>query len=158
MNKFQKLFSRIHNFCIYSIFGFLASLINIACYWILRHLWHWQYLIANTLAWLVANIFGFFTNKSIVFKSKYTNIHAFIREFINFFTLRSLSFFIDTGLMFIGISLFHYPSMLVKIIDQIIVGIVNYYFSRFNFVWCNRFIMRAKNNFHLPIDEINDKD
>lgn len=157
MNKFQKLFAHIHDFCVYSIFGFIASSINIFCYWILRHLCKWQYLLANTLAWIIANIFGFFTNKSIVFKSKYTNVTAFIREFFNFFTLRSLSFFIDTSLMFIGISLFHCPSMIVKIIDQIIVGIVNYYFSRFTFVWCNRFMMHTK-NLHISVDEINDKD
>lgn len=97
MNKFQKLFSRIHNFCIYSIFGFLASLINIACYWILRHLWHWQYLIANTLAWLVANIFGFLLiNQSFLNQ----NIQISMLLFVNLLTF--LHYAVYPSLLILG--------------------------------------------------------
>lgn len=155
MNEFKKLYHRIRDFCVYSVFGFIASLINIICYWFFRHNWQWQYLIANTVAWIIANVFGFFTNKSIVFKSKYSSIKKFWHEFINFFTLRGLSFFIDTGLMFLGITILRWSSMFVKIIDQVIVGIVNYYFSRFTFIWCNR-IMAHPQQIDAPTNELNE--
>ena len=139
------IYHRIHDFFIYSICGFLASLVNILCFCLFKHI-HWQYLLANTMAWLIATSFGFFTNKTIVFKSKYNSFQSVFYQIIKFFSLRSLTLILDTGLMFIGITILHFSSIIAKILDQIIIGIINYYFSRFIFVWNNKINLETKNS------------
>ncbi|ANK60628.1 GtrA family protein [Loigolactobacillus backii] len=129
----KKLLYRYHNFFSYMVFGFLASIINILAYWLFRHFFLIQYLLANALAWLIATLFGFFTNKSLVFRSKYTSWRALQRELVSFLSLRIFSLGIDSLIMFSGISLLKLASMPTKIADQLIVGIVNYLFSRWVF-------------------------
>lgn len=129
----QRFFIKYRDFFVYTIFGFLGSLVNIGVYWLFRHIWIWPYLIANIIAYVVANLFGFWANKSLVFKSKFTTFSAFFQELLAFFFFRSLSFFLDNGIMILGISILGWASMPVKIIDQILVGIVNYVTTSYTF-------------------------
>lgn len=129
----KRLVFKYRDFLTYTIFGFLASLVNIFTYWVFRHTIIWPYLLANTMAWFVANLFGFFTNKSLVFQSKYTTFGAVCREVLSFFFFRGVSFFLDNGLMIVAISFLGWQSMTAKIIDQLIVGIVNYITTRYTF-------------------------
>ena len=129
----KRMIFKYRDFLTYTVFGFLASVVNIATYWVFRHTLIWPYLLANTMAWLIANLFGFFTNKSLVFQSKYTNFRALFQEIISFFFFRGVSFFLDNGLMIVGISMLGWHSMTAKIIDQLIVGIVNYITTSYTF-------------------------
>ncbi|MSD83493.1 GtrA family protein [Lactobacillus curvatus] len=129
----KRLLFKYRDFLTYTVFGCLASLVNIFTYWIFRHTIIWPYLLANTMAWLIANLFGFFTNKSLVFQSKYTTLGAVCREVLSFFFFRSVSFFLDNSLMIVAISFLGWQSMPAKIIDQLIVGIVNYITTRYTF-------------------------
>ncbi|KRN28339.1 gtcA1 protein [Lactobacillus selangorensis] len=131
--KIKRFLSRFRDLFSYAIFGFMASVINVFVYWGAHHVLGWGYLLANTLAWLLSNLFGFFTNKSLVFGSKYTNFTDLVIEIVQFFVFRGMTFFLDTGLMFVGISLLKWSSMWTKIADQLIVGIVNYVTSRWTF-------------------------
>ena len=51
----------------------------------------------------------------------------------SFFFFRGISFIMDTAIMFVGISLLVWPNMLVKVLDQIIVILANYVFSKWIF-------------------------
>jgi putative flippase GtrA len=65
---------------------------------------------------------------------------------------RGLSYFFDTFLMFLGISVLIWPAMLVKIIDQVLVGLFNYGTSRLIFMESNqkmrmrRMLLKRLNN------------
>ena len=48
----------------------------------------------------------------------------------SFFGFRLLSFFIDEGIMIIGVSVLHGNDLIVKLIDQIIVVLLNWFFSK----------------------------
>ncbi|KRM21015.1 gtrA-like family protein [Latilactobacillus graminis DSM 20719] len=99
----------------------------------LDHYTNLNYLISNTIAWLLSVLFAFFTNKTWVFQSKYTTCKDFSREIASFFFFRGISFVMDTAIMFIGISLLVLPNMIVKVLDQIIVILANYVFSKWIF-------------------------
>ena len=129
----KRLLFKYRDLLTYTVFGFLASLVNIFTYWVFRHTIIWPYLLANTIAWLLANLFGFFTNKSLVFQSKYTTFKALFREVISFFFFRGVSFLLDNGLMIVAISFIGWQSMTAKIVDQLIVGIVNYITTSYTF-------------------------
>lgn len=126
MNILKKHFKKHRSFFMYMVFGFLASVVNIFSYWFLGHLLHMPYLFANSLAWLISVLFSFFSNKSWVFNSEYSTLSEFLKEFISFMLSRIVSFFADNFLMILGITILGWPSLGVKIIDQLLVGLLNY--------------------------------
>lgn len=133
MEKIMAFIRRHRDFWAYTFFGFLASLINIVSFMLIKQVFHTHYIFANTLAWLISVVFGFFTNKSLVFKSKYSTGYALMTELIAFFFFRGLSFVADSLLMVTFISIFRWSSFISKILDQVIVGVLNYITSRYTF-------------------------
>ncbi|KRM20351.1 teichoic acid glycosylation protein GtrA [Ligilactobacillus hayakitensis DSM 18933 = JCM 14209] len=125
------LFKKYQNIIAYLFFGGLTTLINMVVFYIFDTQLGWNYQLANFIAWLVSVLFAFFTNKVWVFGSSYTTVKAFFKELWSFFFFRGLSYFMDAGIMFIGISLLHANSNLTKLIDQFVIVLLNYIFSKF---------------------------
>ena len=90
----------------------------------------WPYWIANTIAWLISVLFAYITNKIWVFDSQTPTFRAVLIEMTSFFGFRLLSYFIDQGIMIVGISVLHGNDLIVKLIDQIIVVLLNWFFSK----------------------------
>jgi len=129
----QTLIHKYREQLMYLVFGVLTTLVNMVVFFVLDRYTGWYYLLSNTIAWFLSVLFAFFTNKTWVFQSKYTNFTAFIREMGGFFFFRGISYLMDTAIMFVGISLLAGPNMVVKIIDQIVVILANYIFSKWIF-------------------------
>ncbi|WP_338225928.1 GtrA family protein [Lactiplantibacillus paraxiangfangensis] len=140
-----KVYRRYQYFWKYAIFGFMAALVNVLAFWILHSILFEHYLFSNTIAWILATLFSFFTNKAVVFHSKSTDFWHWCREFIGFMLTRGLSYLFDTLIMFVGISLLFWGPLLVKIIDQVLVGLFNYGTSRLIFMEHNQ-KMRMRRN------------
>ncbi|RHW44290.1 GtrA family protein [Bombilactobacillus bombi] len=138
----MKIYKRYRNFIIYSLFGFLASILNVIVFnWLHNHA-QVTMLIANTLAWFVANLFSFIANKSIVFKSRYQEPKTFIKEITLFLSQRILALLLDNILMWAGINWLHWNNLIVKMIDQIIVGLVNYFSTQAIFTHENKLLLQ----------------
>jgi len=135
---YKRLYRRYRYFWKYAIFGFLAAVVNVMAFWVLHSVLLEHYLFSNTIAWVLATLFSFITNKAVVFQSKSTNLWQAGREFISFMLTRGLSYFFDTFLMFLGISVLFWVPILVKILDQVLVGIFNYGTSRLIFMEHNQ--------------------
>lgn len=129
----QQLIQKYWEQLMYLVFGVLTTLVNMVVFFGLDHYTTLNYLVSNTIAWFLSVLFAFFTNKTWVFQSKYTTLKDFSREITSFFFFRGISFVIDTAIMFVGISLLAWPNMLVKVLDQIIVILANYVFSKWIF-------------------------
>lgn len=126
----KKLYRKYQNFFSYTFFGTLASAINVILFHILEKDLGFNYLLANCLAYIVAIIFTFVTNKHWVFASKNTTLKQTLQEFVSFCNVRLFSFILDLGLMFTGVQLLALYKDLAKILDQLICGILNYFFSK----------------------------
>ncbi|MFD1671011.1 GtrA family protein [Agrilactobacillus yilanensis] len=126
LKKYEQLIS-------YAIFGVLTTIVNIVSFWFFENIINWNYFWSNNIAWLLSVLFALFTNKTFVFKSKYTTLVAFIKEAIAFFGARIASLVIDDLIMFVGISLLHFSSLPVKIVDQFVVIAMNYVLSKIIF-------------------------
>jgi len=140
-----KIYRRYRYFWKYAIFGFIAALVNILAFWLLHSVLLEHYLFSNTIAWVLATLFSFYANKTVVFRSKSKNLWHWCQEFAGFMLTRGLSYLFDTFLMFLGISVLFWAPMLVKIIDQVLVGIFNYGTSRLIFMEHNQ-KMRMRRN------------
>jgi putative flippase GtrA len=132
MTTIKQLYQKYAMFIRYVVIGVLTTVVNLAVFFLLKR-FGMNYLIANTIAWLVSVIFAFFTNKQIVFQSKSKNAAAFA-EMVLFFILRGVSLALDDGLMYLGVSVLLWNTGLVKIAVQIIVIITNYIFSKLIFI------------------------
>ena len=114
---------------LYLFFGGCTTLVNIISFMILRFLTVGTY-ISNGIAWVLAVLFAFVTNKLYVFESKSKNAKTVTREAISFFAFRLLSLFIDMGIMYLMIDVLSWNELLAKVLANIVVIIVNYIFSK----------------------------
>ncbi|GAX08758.1 MAG TPA: GtrA family protein [Lactobacillus sp.] len=128
MHTLWQLFKKYESVISYLFFGGLTTLINIGVFDWLNHSMNYQ--IANVLAWLASVIFAFITNKLWVFNSKSMAWKTFLWETATFFFFRLLSLAVDQLIMYVGISLLSGNPLIVKIIDNVIVVILNYFFSK----------------------------
>ena len=138
-NKFfQKIFN--YEMITYLFFGIAATVINWGCYWLFCFIFkipindpssNHAFLsgVANTIAFIIALIFAFFTNKLIVFKSKETSFKNTSREFISFAIARLLTFILESAILTIS-NIFGLNLVIMKIVAGIIVVILNYIFSK----------------------------
>ncbi|MBS8265657.1 GtrA family protein [Mesobacillus boroniphilus] len=115
----------------YLIFGILTTVVNIASFWLINHIFGMDYRVATTIAWIISVIFAFITNKLYVFNSKTTGIYSLFKELISFLFFRLLSYFLDLSLMIILIEFIKADSLIAKIIANVFVVIFNYFASKF---------------------------
>lgn len=88
------------------------------------------YLLSNTIAWVVAVVFAFFTNKVFVFKSKSFEGKKLLKELFSFLGARIFSLIIEQIGLFILIDNFLLNELVSKIILGIVVVVLNYFFSK----------------------------
>ena len=120
----------------YLICGALSTIVNIVAYIIgSKFLFiglEAESLIVNVseiFAFIVALIFAYWVNKSIVFKSKCKNIKDLFREMASFTGARIFTELISIGLMNLAVAI-HFNDVIMKVIANIVVIILNYVFSK----------------------------
>ncbi len=89
-----------------------------------------DYLDATVIAWTVAVIFAFVTNKLIVFESKSWKPSVAGKEFAAFIGARLFSLLVELLCMFLMVTVIGMNEFIAKVIVQIIVVILNYVFSK----------------------------
>ena len=123
--KYKELF-------FYGVFGVGATVINIVSYRVLANTFGKKYfLIANIIAWILAFIFAFITNKLFVFESRSWETQIAMKEFVGFLSARLATGILDTVLMWLFVSVISLDDTLSKIIINILVIIINYVASKF---------------------------
>ena len=115
----------------YLIFGVLTTAVNILVYALFVHIFHIDYKVATTVAWIISVIFAFFTNKLYVFNSKDLSINRILKELVNFGFFRVLSLLVDLLIMFLLIDLFMINDIVAKITANIVVIVLNYVTSKY---------------------------
>ena len=141
----------------YIIFGVLTTAVNLVTFYIFKKIFisiGWEgvfnkllgsagwdkalellgsgtdYLDATVIAWTVAVIFAFDTNKLIVFESKSWKPAVAGKEFVGFIGARLFSLLVELVFMFVMVTLLKWNDFVAKFIVQVIVVILNYVFSK----------------------------
>ena len=89
----------------YLFWGVVTTVVNLAVFQILSSGIHWNYQVANVIAWFLSVLVAYFTNKVWVFGSHYTTVSDFIVEFLRFYFYRGLTLVLDIIIMYVGVSL-----------------------------------------------------
>lgn len=130
----KQLWSKYKSIVAYLFWGVVTTVVNLAVFQILSPGLHWNVELSTVIAWFASVLVAYFTNKVWVFGSHYTTVEAFIGEILRFFFYRGLTLVIDLVITFVGIQVLKFDSPLqqfiVKFIDNVIVIIANYIFSK----------------------------
>ncbi|WP_195237148.1 GtrA family protein [Romboutsia sp. 1001285H_161024_C4] len=114
----------------YLVFGGLTVGVNIATYIGLTRIIELNYMVANIIAWIVAVIFAYITNKFFVFESNNTELEFLIKEFTSFVSCRLLSGVMEMILMYVMIDMMGINDFITKIFTNILVIVLNYVLSK----------------------------
>lgn len=118
----------------YSLFGTGTALIDIGvyslCYKYLPIKYAWLTTASNVIAWVLATLFAFFTNKLFVFRSRGAGRRHFLYEFFTFFGARGLTLIMSLVLMLLLVDVLHANPYYSKIGANILVIILNYMVSK----------------------------
>ena len=129
-----ELWNKYKSIIAYLFWGVVTTIVNIGVFQWLSSGIHWNYEVATVIAWFVSVLVAYLTNKVWVFGSHYTTFRAFIVEFIKFYFYRALTLLIDIVFMYVGVTLLGFDSaiqqLVVKILDNVVVVIANYIFSK----------------------------
>ena len=129
-----ELWNKYKSVIAYLFWGVVTTIVNIGVFQWLSSGIHWNYEVATVIAWFVSVLVAYLTNKGWVFGSHYTTFRAFIVEFIKFYFYRALTLLIDIVFMYVGVTLLGFDSaiqqLVVKILDNVVVVIANYIFSK----------------------------
>lgn len=128
----------------YIFFGVLTTVINlIASYAMLKLCLAFtsnqivSTNVATAVAWIIAVLFAFITNKIFVFQSKQMGMDVLLKEGAAFFGGRLFSLLFEVVWMNITVNVIHMDFMVSKVIGQIVIVIMNYFISKI-FVFKNK--------------------
>ena len=118
----------------YVVFGVLTTLVNIVTYNLMVPVLPMSEvsanLVANVIAWVFAVAFAYVVNKLFVFKSKTNSMKEALRECGMFIGARVLSLGVDELGMFLLVSVVHISGGVSKILMNVVVLVMNYFFSK----------------------------
>nr|WP_263324805.1 GtrA family protein [Neobacillus sp. Marseille-Q6967] len=115
----------------YLVFGILTTLVNIISYVLLTRVFHIDYKLATTIAWLLSVFFAFITNKLYVFNSKSFHIKTLSKEFLSFIFFRLLSYLVDLAMMIVMVEWLKTDDFFAKVLANVVVVILNFFASKF---------------------------
>lgn len=115
---------------LYLFFGAFTTLVNIVSYLFFTRVILFNFMVANALAWILAVLFAYVTNKFFVFESKRIEIRFVFKEFLSFVSFRLLSGVVEMLIMYVMIDLLFVNDVIVKVFTNIIIIVLNYLFSK----------------------------
>lgn len=98
MNQKSKLYGLFVSVIKFGLVGGLCTVVSLAFYYLFIYC-YMNYIVANTLSFLVGTVFGYFLNKSWVFKNRsrsYSSVWKFYVTYIS-------SYLFSTGMLFVWV-------------------------------------------------------
>ena len=122
-------FEKYKALILYGIFGVTTTIINVVSYALLLFVGI-NVQIAVVFSWLLAVIVAYFTNRVWVFNSGAVTKLELLREFISFMLARLATLVVEMVIIWFGVQLLNQDPIVWKIIDNIVVIILNYIISK----------------------------
>lgn len=130
--KNNSIFSQIIKF---GLIGMLNFLIDISIYLLLTRKFHFYYIIAHIIAFLIANLISFTLNKNFAFQD--INNNKIIIKYLKFLGFTMISLIISGSCLFICVQYLKISDIYGKIIGTILGATWN--FLMYKFIVFSRF-------------------
>ena len=126
MDKIIQLVKKYWSIISYLFFGVVTTVVNMVVYYLCYHLWGISSDLSTVIAWVIAVLTAFLTNKPFVFGSHDWSPKVLLPEAGSFFGCRLGSGLVELVLMHITVEMLGLPGMLMKLLVNVIVVILNY--------------------------------
>lgn len=126
----NKTYQEYKNLIPYAFFGVLTTVVNMIVFWVMAHPLGVSVMASTVVAWIVAILFAYITNRKWVFRSEAHTQKEVVKEITSFFTCRLTTGVIDWMCMFIFVDLLRFNDVVIKFIANLIVIILNYVASK----------------------------
>ena len=130
MDKIIQLVKKYWSIISYLFFGVVTTVVNMVVYYLCYHLWGISSDLSTVIAWVLAVLTAFLTNKPFVFGSHDWSPKVLLPEAGSFFGCRLGSGILELVLMHITVEMLGWPGMLMKLLVNVIVVILNYVASK----------------------------
>ncbi len=126
----KQIYQKYKDIIPYAIFGVLTTLVNVAAYWVAAHPLSLGTMASTVLAWILAVLFAYVTNRKWVFHSEAKGAGAIVKEMISFFLCRLATGVVDWLCMFLFVETLHWNDVIIKFGANVLVIILNYVASK----------------------------
>ena len=130
MDIIKKLINKYWDVIPYLFFGVCTTIVNVVVYWFCSHCIHLGLNISTVIAWVLAVLFAYITNRKWVFKSEAHSAVEIFKEIISFFGCRIATGILDWGCMFLFVKKLKFNDIIIKVLANILVIILNYVASK----------------------------
>ena len=128
--KLRSFVQKHKDILLYIFFGGLTTLVNFLVYTPLHRWLGFSAAVSNMIAWAVAVIFAYLTNKPFVFKSHDWSAQTVVPELLKFVGCRIGSGVLETGLLALTVDWLGWNGIVMKIVASAMVVILNYIGSK----------------------------
>lgn len=130
LDKIRNLIKAHWDIISYLFFGVLTTVVNYLIYLPCLNLLHMSAAVSNCIAWVVAVLFAYVTNKPFVFRSHDWSMATVIPEFGKFIATRISSGVLETVILFLAVDTLGGNGNIWKLITQVLVIVINYVGSK----------------------------
>lgn len=128
-SKIESLLKKYRAELIYLVFGVLTTAVNYIIYFPCDRLLQTAWL-SNTIAWVVAVLFAYVTNKPFVFGSHDWSMKTVAPEFLKFVGTRIASLAAENLILLVAVDMLHWNRIGWKLFASVLVVILNYIGSK----------------------------
>lgn len=125
-----KLMGKYWDLIPYLFFGVCTTIVNVVTYWICAHPLKLKTMLSTIIAWILAVLFAYVTNRKWVFHSKAHEVRDICKEITSFFGCRLATGIVDWLCMFIFVDRLAMNDLFIKAAANILVIILNYLASK----------------------------
>lgn len=115
---------------LYLLFGVLTTAVNWIVYFLLLHFIEISAVVCNAVAWFIAVLFAFVTNKLFVFKSTNWHLKKVLTEAAAFWGCRLITGIFESFIILFFVDILNRSGFLWKIIASTFVLVFNYIGSK----------------------------
>ena len=126
----RRLYEKYKDVIPYLFFGVCTTLVNIIAYWLCAHPFGMDVVPSTVIAWVVAVLFAYLTNRKWVFHSEAKGSKEILIELVTFFGCRLATGVLDWLMMFVLVDCLHFNDVLIKVIANVVVIVLNYVASK----------------------------
>lgn len=114
----------------YLFFGVCTTAVNVVTYWIFAHVFHVGTMGSTIVAWILAVLFAYVTNRKWVFHSKANCKKEIVQEVVSFFGCRIATGIVDWLGMFVFVEVLGWYDVMIKFACNVLVIVLNYLASK----------------------------
>ncbi len=115
----------------YLFLGICTTFINIGIYYVCTHFLNFSMTTGTGIAWAIAVLFSYFSNKRYVFHSQTKEKGTVLLQIFSFFVMRLGTGIFDWLFMFVFVELLCFHDMICKTLSNLIVIVLNFAASKF---------------------------